>query len=315
MKTSAKYGFSLVELLVVIGIIAILAGVLLSQFGGATDSARASQCATNLRNLVTAAQTCASRETNGYYPAAGSFIWKNPDHKAMKLTDHKRVGWIAGSEDLDTDVPSPVSPVAFNASDDERIKAALHHGNYSVGDFKVNGRFKKDFPKNKRFGRMWEALGGSRAAYQCPVHAAACKKVLGRNPGWSYVMNQAFGYDESGNQKFRGQTLSGIANPDKFLVFAELQGIDIDDKVHGVQIRNTLHAGGTEADAVLNYATESIGFNHKAGRGRYAAHVAFADGHVEKILNPFSGSTQKLTEWLCQGKEISFNGKYYSEVK
>jgi len=161
---------------------------------------------------------------------------------------------------------------------------------------------------------MWDAVGGSRTVYRCPIHAAACKKALGREPGWSYVMNQAFGYNNTTNIKWQGLSQGSIQNPDKFLMFAELQGIDIEDKVHGVNIRANLQAGGIAADPVLNYDTESIGFNHKVGRGRYAGHVAFADGHVEKIMNPFSGSTQNLTKWLCRGKEISFNGKYYTEI-
>ena len=43
-----KKAFSLVELLVVVAIIAILAGVLVSSFSGGTESARAARCLSNL---------------------------------------------------------------------------------------------------------------------------------------------------------------------------------------------------------------------------------------------------------------------------
>ena len=52
-----KKGFSLVELLVVIGIIGILAGVLMGVFSGGSDSARAARCLSNMKNLANACQT------------------------------------------------------------------------------------------------------------------------------------------------------------------------------------------------------------------------------------------------------------------
>jgi prepilin-type N-terminal cleavage/methylation domain-containing protein len=48
-------GFTLVELLIVIGILALLAGILFSVFGGAKEKARQAQCLSNLKQIGMAA--------------------------------------------------------------------------------------------------------------------------------------------------------------------------------------------------------------------------------------------------------------------
>ena len=286
MKNNAKSAFTMIEMLVVIGIIGILASVLLATFSGATGSARASQCEANMRNLATACTTYAMQEANGFFPAAGSFQYLHPDTKSFKKKDWERmrIGWISGTEQPGDRAPGGIIP--FNSQSEDMLRHALTNGAGGV---------------------IWKIVEGSRKTYQCPIHAEACRKANGRLPGWSYVMNREFGYDNSsGNDKatgFQGLRIASkleiggkARDPSRVLMFAELQGADIDDTVNGVKIHAELNASGTKADGVLDYDNESIGFNHKIGRGRYAAHVAFTDGHVERLHNPISGiSRLKLT--------------------
>ena len=67
--TPMKSGFTLVELLVVIGIIAVLMALLMPAFGAAREQARSVQCLSNLREMVVACQAYATTY-RGYYPPA-----------------------------------------------------------------------------------------------------------------------------------------------------------------------------------------------------------------------------------------------------
>jgi len=61
------YGFTLIELLVVVGIIALLTAIVLPVFLAARERARATTCASNLRQLHLAFSQYAS-DNNGYVP-------------------------------------------------------------------------------------------------------------------------------------------------------------------------------------------------------------------------------------------------------
>src|SRR5689334_5527733 len=80
--------FTLVELLVVIGIIALLVSILLPTLGKARESARTVQCASNLRQVALCFRWYADqKQHNGFWPApwdnrtpapASNFLWQWP---------------------------------------------------------------------------------------------------------------------------------------------------------------------------------------------------------------------------------------------
>ena len=71
-RQSAKRGFTLVELLVVIGIIALLIAILLPALQKARDSANRTTCLSNMRQLGTAFMMY-TNENKGYFPYNTSF--------------------------------------------------------------------------------------------------------------------------------------------------------------------------------------------------------------------------------------------------
>ena len=111
-------------------------------------------------------------------------------------------------------------------------------------------------------------------------------------------------------------------DPARLLMFAELQAISINvpgcDEID-IESRGDLKADPPAADAVLDYTKgETIGFNHKTGNRGVTGHVAFTDGHVEKIQYPRSGSELNplaLTKALCLGHEISLIKGGYKDLQ
>ena len=147
-------------------------------------------------------------------------------------------------------------------------------------------------------------------------------------------MNEEFGCkDPKRNGNWWGQTYqSSISiarkdrskkarqcSPAKVLMFAELQGADINEPGYDpIKASSYVNPSGRQGDAVLRYdAGECIGLNHKTGKRGYSGHVAFADGHVERLAYPRSGSglsVKDLTEKLCRGHEITYDGRGYADL-
>lgn len=307
-----RRAFTLVELLVVIGIIGILSAALLGTFSGGTESAKSARCLSNLRNLAAACQSAGLAK--GYYPPAGSIervrLIENRGNYEEEYTE--LAGWISWN-----------SQNAY-ARDDQGHGPKSHQASASWN----MSMYSTD--KEARFfcltnGVIWQYLGQNKGIYVCPGHANMMAGLAdGYGPNFSYVMNAFFNWDSS-----KGQTALPYEDPDlitygqlkradRRLLLAEIPylGIGVDAPVDQNE----------QTDSILQYkgcvgcsSPEVIGFNHKSGKLTYHGHVAFADGHVEKLTYPKGGLTdgelQDLTKWLCEGKDYSFNGATYEEIK
>lgn len=304
-----KKAFSLVELIVVIAIIGVLAGILLSTFTGGTESARAATCLANMRNLAMACQTYAAEAK--HYPPAGSLEYMSVDESKMndpQVRYNEYKGWISwNSKGVYHANPRPTSHSSSSSWMVSMYTTDIEAGTYCLTN-----------------GALWKFVGANRKTFVCPNHVRGRKTP----PFWSYLMNSSFSWDFTKGGEATGDLrieYGTLDRADRRLLFGEVP-------FSGIGTWQPEGSGsGTDCDGVLQFdgsvvsskspmlsGSENIGVNHKNGQHLFA-HVAFADGHTEKFRIPYSGSIKnpqiddgslrQLTAWLCAGLDVSFDSK------
>lgn len=303
-----RFGFTIIELLVVIGIIAVLLAALIPLMSGSRDSALTAKCKNNMHALAQGVISVAQANGEyGHFPAAG--MYRSIDYKSRKKKQYyPHRPWISNVGNVSmlngTIGSIDLGAVAHFMDSDDQVRFAITNG------------------------AIWEAVN-SVDVYRCPAHANAYEKAnKGRKPGWSYMMNQEFGFNRNGagSLSFFGASIKGMITVatgsdgertknsaarghDKVLLLAEIQGVDVSSE----NLTGIVSGGGIESDAVLEYTREDMGFNHPIGKRKWGGNVAFADGHVDTIILPTKEtkgiSRRDLTRYLCQGYDVPHDGR------
>ena len=159
-----KKGFTLIELIVVIGIIMVLAASLLVVSGGITESARASKCQANMRSLSQACYSIALADKYKRYPHAGSteyITMEEVNHRYEKFYGENK-GWISWLSNTTQDGDSYY-----------RNKPTSHRSNQYAGCFADNN----DVNYALTNGAVWRAVGGNTSCYKCPTMIRKCKSI------------------------------------------------------------------------------------------------------------------------------------------
>ena len=313
--SKTKKGFSLIELVVVIGILGILMATLLAVVGGSDESARAAKCMANMRSLSAAVQSRAMESE--YYCLAGSrqaavLTTSESDHHIVYKEIVGWISWLSNKEQFKRKPSSPPSVDTCPFYGTENEEDAM----YAITN-----------------GAIWRAVGENRDVYVCPEHLRYRQEKGKKAPKWSYVMNARFGYDTTQGSGAVGTSAKPgvigygkLARADRVLLFAELPTVKFKD---GKPIDNS-DGDEWQCDCVLNYKAnvdgdsygkdwdgeaEAIGFNHKNGKRGRCGHVTFADGHAEKLVYASNGLTpEELTALLCAGKDVAFDGRQWKKV-
>lgn len=282
-----KKAFTLIELLIVITIIGILVATLAASFGGSKEKAEAVKCATNIRNLAMAAISA------GYPPAYSTHVMKTDMGRGgVGACYYAKIGWVSWLDKGTTypiESPREFQECSFANTDEEESRYALTNG------------------------VLWRAIGGRHESYLCPVFVKACRKKGVHNPLWSYRMNAYF------DPWLDTSAVMTTSRADKRLLFAEIPALELkpsEARKGGItslpDVKLDGGNGSPACDGCLQ-RDESIGFNHFRGN-QYVGHVAFADGHVETIVAPKNGNFIKLTEWLCEARDIVYHDGNYEGI-
>lgn len=152
-------GFTLVELLVVVAIVAILASLLLPALGRARQQARSTECVNNLRQLYLA-NTMYAAEHDGFFvpaasdldgPSGGLIRW----HGARTAPDAPFDGKQGPLAEYLVESRVKECPVFFEFREDGDVDNAFESGTggYGYNNAYVGGRFHiKEFPDSLRSG-------------------------------------------------------------------------------------------------------------------------------------------------------------------
>ncbi len=260
-------GFTLLELLIVIIIIAVLVGMIFPVLGNLREKARNVQCKNNLKQLQVAA-TSYAYDHGGSLPTSrnGTSNWR--DNRHVDWYETGSIGWISW-----TNFPTGV-----------------HHSHPSpVGQSPWWGDVGVDIIKR---GTLWGYTGKSLKIYFCPAFERIVYSDPTGNPinsgneiVRSYVMNT-----QASSKNIKNTAIS------KFVLFADA-GITNALGGNTIADRNFLDNNKWAYDGQLNgagsgggaYPVESVGIYH-SGNGN----AVFIDGHVEQL-------TWKDTTDACSG--------------
>jgi prepilin-type N-terminal cleavage/methylation domain-containing protein/prepilin-type processing-associated H-X9-DG protein len=282
-RGNGRFAFTLVELLVVIGIISVLIGILLPALNRARESARQAKCLNNMRQIAVATVMFA-QENKGWMPGrAGTGITKiSPSGGVVNggLPDiTSPADWIAWQRKID-----PVTGAASTGADQNITYSGL-------------AKFMNIKTRTHTTPQEANAFGGNaEEVFRCPSDNLM-SRPNGADSGknvyrYSYSMNlyytnpiftlPGYGSGQRYDGKFSGK-MGGIRNSsEKVLIVCEDEG-SIDDGVFNPSAANWVNQTAVNAVAARHENRfKKVGTAANPQKTEQArGNVGFCDGHGE----------------------------------